>query len=291
MWRSLLFGRDLLQKGLQHRVGNGENTRVWLHKWVADPVEGMRAPWKKNLTFDVNLMASSLIDPVTKRWNVLHLSEIFVPGDVQLLLQNQPVADRPDFFSWKFNKSGLFTVKSAYWLASKEKTETNLPEISMMPSLNVLIERTWKLQTVPKIKVFIWKSISDALPTDDLITKRGMKIDKRCQTCGAEVESINHLLFDCSFARLVWANSNIPHPRGGYDPDSVYANFNSLLALNDNRRVDADRKRKWPWILWHLWKRRNEVNFQGRCFSATDLVQKATQDADEWFAAQTVEEE
>ncbi|XP_013623801.1 PREDICTED: uncharacterized protein LOC106329670 [Brassica oleracea var. oleracea] len=291
VWRSLLFGRDLLQKGLQHRVGNGENTRVWLHKWVADPVEGMRAPWIKNLSFDVNLMASSLIDPVTKRWNVLHLSEIFVPGDVQLLLQNQPVADRADFFSWKFNKSGLCTVKSAYWLASKEKTEIILPEINMMPSLNVLKERTWKLQTVPKIKVFIWKSISDALPTADLITKRGMKIDKRCQTCGAEVESINHLLFYCSFARLVWANSNIPHPRGGYDPDSVYANFNSLLALNDNRRVDAVRKRKWPWILWHLWKRRNEVNFQGRCFSATDLVQKATQDADEWFAAQTVEEE
>ncbi|KAF3529301.1 hypothetical protein DY000_02037560 [Brassica cretica] len=36
---------------------------------------------------------------------------------------------------------------------------------------------------------------------------------------------------------------------------------------------------------------RNEVNFGGRCFSAIDLVQKATQDADEWFAAQTVEEE
>ncbi|KAG2305227.1 hypothetical protein Bca52824_033878 [Brassica carinata] len=43
-WRSMLFGRELLQKGLKIQIGNGANTTVWLDNWVDDPVEGMRTP-------------------------------------------------------------------------------------------------------------------------------------------------------------------------------------------------------------------------------------------------------
>ena len=32
-WRSLLFGRELMEKGLRREIGNGHNTRVWLDKW------------------------------------------------------------------------------------------------------------------------------------------------------------------------------------------------------------------------------------------------------------------
>lgn len=58
-WRSLLFGRELLQKGLQQRFGNGHMTLVWSDKWVDDSITGLRAPWRKNITFDVNLRADS----------------------------------------------------------------------------------------------------------------------------------------------------------------------------------------------------------------------------------------
>lgn len=54
-WRSILFGRELLVKGLRREIGNGLNTNVWLHKWVHDPVEGFRAPWIKNYSFNVGL--------------------------------------------------------------------------------------------------------------------------------------------------------------------------------------------------------------------------------------------
>lgn len=77
-------------------------------------MEGLRAPWIKNITFDINLRASSLIDIDTKRWNVQRISDVFVKGDVEILMRNQPVTDKSDFFSWKFNKSGLITVKAVY---------------------------------------------------------------------------------------------------------------------------------------------------------------------------------
>lgn len=74
-----MFGRELLTKGLRQEIGNELNTSVWLHKWVEDPVEGMRDPWIKNYSFDVQLRVSSLINPFTRRWNVHALQEIFVP--------------------------------------------------------------------------------------------------------------------------------------------------------------------------------------------------------------------
>lgn len=81
-WMSLLYGREFLLKGIKFKVGNDRQTRVWIDKWIDDPVEGLRAPWIKNLTFDVNLMASSLINPSTRRWDVDALIELFVPSDV-----------------------------------------------------------------------------------------------------------------------------------------------------------------------------------------------------------------
>lgn len=53
--------------------------------------------------FDANLMVSSLIDTETKRWNILSLSEVFVQGDVEIILRNQPVVEKSDYFTWNFN--------------------------------------------------------------------------------------------------------------------------------------------------------------------------------------------
>lgn len=86
------------------------------------------------------LMASSLVDHVTKRWNIQALHEIFVPGDVELISKCQPVINMRDFHSWKFNRSSNFSVKSAYWLACDVKTKAQQPEALVLPSVSPLKE-------------------------------------------------------------------------------------------------------------------------------------------------------
>lgn len=185
-------------------------------------------------------------------------------GHFEMIIRDQPVVVKQDYFTWKFTKSGEMTVKSAYWLASSLKAEANVLEAFMNPSVNVLKEKVWKVLTVPKIRVFIWKALSAALPTADLIRPRGIQIDDRCQTCGRENESIKHTLFECSFARQVWPVSTVPYPNGGFDDGSVFANINFLLNLTELKQMTMEDKRGWPWILWNLWKRRNEMLFEGR---------------------------
>lgn len=290
-WRSLLHGRELLKKGLRHRVGNGKSTKVWLDKWIDDPEEGLRPPWIKKYSFDVNLTADKLIDSVSGRWEKCRLEEIFVPGDVEIILRNQPVVSKEDYASWKYNKSGQISVKSAYWLAADLKRRKNQPQAFVLPSLNGLKEKVWKSQTSPKLRVFMWKALSEALPVADLIITKGMKVDERCQACGDEGESINHVLFSCHFARQTWASSSIPHPQGGFHPDSIFQNFAYLFSLDKSGIRQRDDSRMWPWILWNLWKRRNDLLFEGRCFTPSDLVLKANRDATEWFLAQAMEKE
>ncbi|KAG2323157.1 hypothetical protein Bca4012_058673 [Brassica carinata] len=48
-WRSMIHGRELLQKGLQRSIRNGRDTRVWIDKWVYDPEMGWRALWIKSV--------------------------------------------------------------------------------------------------------------------------------------------------------------------------------------------------------------------------------------------------
>ncbi|XP_013731064.2 uncharacterized protein LOC106434754 [Brassica napus] len=290
-WRSLLHGRALLIKGLQKRIGNGENTCVWTDRWVNDPVEGLRAPWMMNNHFEVNHKVASLIDNTSKRWNVEALLQVFAIGDIEILLRNQPAVNREDFYAWKFNKSGKFSVKSAYWLACDTKTRENCPEMLALPSLNPLKDSIWKVLTAPKIRIFIWKSLSDAISVADLLSSRGVKMDSRCQICGNEGESINHLLFQCTLSRQVWAEAGIPQPEFGFHETSIYQNISYLVDLKKRRLGVNENKRAWPWIIWRIWKSRNEFLFKGYEWSAKEIAQKAFEDSEEWFLAQTMEEE
>ncbi|XP_013660781.1 uncharacterized protein LOC106365824 [Brassica napus] len=291
VWKSLLFGRELLLKGLMYRVGIGRKTRVWANRWLDDPVEGLRAPWVKNITFDVNLMVSDLIDSSSRNWNLAVLNDLFVPGDVSIITAKLPAVDREDFWVWRFNHSGNFTVKSAYWLATSTKVSVGRREAESLPFLCPLKEQVWKVITAPKIRVFLWKCLSNALPVAELISERGMKVNMRCQLCGLEGESINHTLFECCVARQVWALSGMPHPRNGFCDSSIFANVNYLLKMSKNLGIQERARRSWPWLLWNLWKNRNHLIFEGTSFSCTEIARKAAADADEWFMAHRIEEE
>lgn len=35
-WRSIIYGRDLLSKGLVRDIGNGEQSNVWAVNWLID---------------------------------------------------------------------------------------------------------------------------------------------------------------------------------------------------------------------------------------------------------------
>lgn len=112
--------------------------------------------------------------------------------------------------------------------------------------------------------MFFSTVISGAIPIADNLIERGMKVDSRCQICGLEGESLNHVLFTCTVAKQTWAESNFTHPESGFDPSSVYSNIFYVLKTRSNTLIPEQIRRCGPWILWSIWRNMNSFLFEGK---------------------------
>ncbi|XP_019102134.1 PREDICTED: uncharacterized protein LOC104789987 [Camelina sativa] len=288
-WRSILHGRDLLIKCLTKNIGNGKTIRVWMDNLIEDGE--LTPPWRKNNFFNPNLRVCDLIDRRRRTWDLQKLEDLFLPADIQRIIKIKPVLDQENFFSWCFNKSGEITVKSAYWLVSQSNNTVIIIQANQLPSINVLKSQIWKVHTDPKLHVFQRKILSGALPVALALNSRGLHIDERCQICGCEGESINHILFVCPIARQTWAVAGVPSPEFGFHNGSIFSNFHYLLTNQENKSWPEEVRKFFPWVMWRLWRNKNQVSFEGECFSAINSAGKAKDDWFEWVEAQRVEEE
>jgi len=132
--------------------------------------------------------------------------------------------------------------------------------------------------------------LSGAVPVAENLISRGMKIDERCWNCGNDMESANHVLFTCPLARLIWALSDFPSPRGGFSDDSIFVNIHYLLRMSLNIRILSQIRRSFPWILWMLWKNRNKLIFEGKEFDAMGTIRNIKDDVAVWFAVQSMDQ-
>lgn len=114
-WSSIFHGREVLEKGLLHKLGNGKNTRVWIDKWVMD--RSPRTPcYRADSVVDLTLKVSDLIDQQTGRCIVNKVWDVFSPADATLVLSTKLNTSTQDAVIWGFTKNGYYSSKSGYKL-------------------------------------------------------------------------------------------------------------------------------------------------------------------------------
>ncbi|XP_038972280.1 uncharacterized protein LOC120104724 [Phoenix dactylifera] len=67
----------------------------------------------------------------------------------------------------------------------------------------------WRYGLHPRAALFLWKVFWDRLPTRAALSRRRWGIPAECGTCGA-AESVDHVLFQCIWARLTWQWAGVP---------------------------------------------------------------------------------
>jgi len=160
------------------------------------------------------------------------------------LVADAHLRNQRDRFVWGLHQKGLFSVNSMY---------RALLGVQALP-YNILV---WKLKLPLKIKVFMWYLYKGVILTKDNLARRQWKGDRKCCFCSTN-ETIQHLLFDCHYAKFMWRIVLISFNLK--PPTSVHNLFTGWFeGLNRKRKsqilVGASA------ICWDLWLTWNDVVF------------------------------
>ena len=119
-------------------------------------------------------MVSELIDHASASWDIQLLEEHFYDMDKAEIL-NIPLSSKvqADFWSWHYEKTGVFIVCSAYAMlvSTRQRREAWLEETAGSSSDHA--EGTswkylWKVKVPGKVRMFLWLLARQSLPTEDI---------------------------------------------------------------------------------------------------------------------------
>ena len=109
-WKSLLYGRDLIFKGICWQVGNGQSIRIYEDKWIP----GIHVPLSNLIPFagSSDTRVSELINLVHNRPAgmslVLHLFPISISQRILAIPLPHPF--KQDDLLWPFTKTSAYST-------------------------------------------------------------------------------------------------------------------------------------------------------------------------------------
>ncbi|ESQ47071.1 hypothetical protein EUTSA_v10028075mg [Eutrema salsugineum] len=202
-----------------------------------------------------------------------------LPGYEQHIRRLPLSSSRPsDRLVWLPQKNGKYSVRSGYGLSVSETIPERQRNFNWQKNI-------WKLQTVPKVKQFLWRAVVEAFPVGVELVRRGIQVDFACKICG-NPETITHVLRDCQLARKVW----------NLAPLRTQSHLNTVLCLDFLAHIlsmvslppiEVSTTSLPAWICWNLWTPRNHRIFSDTTYSAYEIITKAICDARAWQEAQS----
>uniref|UniRef100_A0A803QNQ9 Reverse transcriptase domain-containing protein n=1 Tax=Cannabis sativa TaxID=3483 RepID=A0A803QNQ9_CANSA len=158
-WRSILWGRDLLTKGLIWKIGDGNLVNTSESNWLpshgkAIPKPGLSLP-SQNVSFFIT---------EDRHWDLQKLRRFFDEEMCNAILAVPIDPHSNDSLIWNHHPSGVFTVNSAYHLANSNSNFSS-PGPSNPATYKRWWTTVWSSNIPPKIKHFVWKAFHHILPS------------------------------------------------------------------------------------------------------------------------------
>jgi hypothetical protein len=168
-----------------------------------------------------------------------------------------PQRDMEDVLAWAPEKSGVFSVRSAYKLAKEEAERPRTTTASRAPDgTRAIWKALWRCPAPPKVRVFAWKLITNSLATWENKYHRNIETTDTCVLCGMESETTFHAFCRCPMARNLW-NAMAEIWRLPKVDELVNNGSEWLLHLLDQcSEIEGTMLLMTLWRIWHV---RNEV--------------------------------
>ncbi|XP_026396573.1 uncharacterized protein LOC113291231 [Papaver somniferum] len=195
-------------------------------------------------------------------WNVSLIKSFFDDDYTMKIKMIEPNIKNIDKPKWIGTQDGEVTVGSPYnYLCNNKK------------HLDARVEwlDIWKLQVIPRVKMFMWKSLSDCLRVKERLG-RHILLDTQCIMCNRITsERTDHLFLECNFSEAIWRGLSFSHIF--YNKrNSGFKNW-CLDWLMDKTNIDV-----CAYIFWFIWKYRCRVSFDGVNPNPIDLISTIKKD-------------
>ena len=110
-------------------------------------------------------------------------------------------------------------------------------------SITKLQAFAWKIRAPPKLRHFIWQTISRQLKVTSNLAHRHMRCDNHFPRSGADDETINHAIFECPPALQTCGHAATPTPPSMFSSVSHYTNIDCpFWRKNDIEDLELDKK-------------------------------------------------
>ena len=199
---------------------------------------------------DSNIKVSAFIE--NNSWNIPKLSQQIRDQDIVRRITGipLPISHIKDSFHWGLSSTGCFTTKLAIW-----SSLALIPEDDQWP-----YKWIWKVDTMPKIKIFLCQMCHNALPVRGTLVRRGCQLDPHYPLCLNEIETFDHLFSTCSHTNLVWEVARLHNwIRTQTILNQSVDWLSNLHVLNMN--CQKKTLHRISFSLWSIWKMRNAVIF------------------------------
>lgn len=165
-WSSLLEGRKIIGRGAKWQIGNGQCVKIWSDNWLPTPITSCPKP-TTIIVGPIPTMVVFLIDSTSLSWR-LNEVEHFVSQEDACLIKYIPLYGHleEDKRFWPWTKDGNYSVKSGYnWTKSHSFSSSRVSKHSSHQIDNKVWKLIWNIRAVPKVNNFLWRAITNAIPT------------------------------------------------------------------------------------------------------------------------------
>nr|KYP43089.1 Putative ribonuclease H protein At1g65750 family [Cajanus cajan] len=185
-------------------VGNGRNTSFWRDPWCTTKpfCERYSRLFSISNNKDMSVADMKLCREAESGWNWCWRRQLFQWEQSQLSLLMMDLTGvqiddtNDDSWKWLADPSGLYSVKSGYYIIVNASISTEI-------SLHKFI---WCRLVPSKVSCFAWRVMLDRIPIKVNLAKTNLLLSSNsgCVWCNQGLDTSCHIFFECSFAYQVW---------------------------------------------------------------------------------------
>ena len=130
-------------------------------------------------------------------WNDQLVEALLLPFEAQRIkIIPVLVTDQEDNVTWSRCRSSAYSVKTGYQLLCESEMKA-APSSSNTDEVKRFWKSIWLLKVPNKVKVFLWRACSNALPTKVNLQRQKVLDNPLCEQCKCRGEDMLHAIWSC----------------------------------------------------------------------------------------------